>query len=136
MMIDITDLVDTFHTRKFGEGFGEGTEDCSLRIRLHNDEHEELIEALTAYGTDIDNRLARLVLIAQELADVVYVAYGTAQSLGIPLDRVIEIVHRSNMTRTPENPGMTGTQKMIKGPGYVQPLPEILAVIYEAMRAE
>jgi predicted HAD superfamily Cof-like phosphohydrolase len=34
-----------------------------------------------------------------ELADVVYVAYGTAISYGIDLDAVITEVHRANMTK-------------------------------------
>jgi predicted HAD superfamily Cof-like phosphohydrolase len=36
---------------------------------------------------------------AHELADVVYVAYGTALVHGIDLDAVIAEVHRSNMTK-------------------------------------
>lgn len=41
----------------------------------------------------------RLTEIAQELADLVYVAYGTALAYGIDLDAVIEEVHRANMTK-------------------------------------
>jgi len=39
--------------------------------------------------------------IAQELADLVYVAYGTAlaYAYGIDLDAVIEEVHRANMSK-------------------------------------
>lgn len=37
--------------------------------------------------------------LAHELADVVYVAYGTALVHGIDLDAVIAEIHRSNMTK-------------------------------------
>ncbi|WP_069463816.1 pyrophosphohydrolase domain-containing protein [Actinacidiphila rubida] len=37
--------------------------------------------------------------LARELADVVYVAYGTALVHGIDLDTVIAEIHRSNMTK-------------------------------------
>ncbi len=37
--------------------------------------------------------------IAQELADLVYVAYGTALAYGVDLDAVIEEVHRANMSK-------------------------------------
>lgn len=64
--------------------------------------------------------------IAKEAADVVYVVIGTAISCGIPFDRVLEEVHRSNMTKTPDGDG-----KAIKGEGY-QP-PDIRPIIREAM---
>jgi len=37
--------------------------------------------------------------IADALADVVYVAYGTALTYGIDLDAVLREVHRSNMSK-------------------------------------
>jgi predicted HAD superfamily Cof-like phosphohydrolase len=40
-----------------------------------------------------------LVDLADGLADLIYVALGTAVSYGIPIDRVFEAVHRSNMTK-------------------------------------
>ena len=44
-------------------------------------------------------RGGRLEEIAQELADLVYVAYGTALAYGIDLDAVIEEVHGANMSK-------------------------------------
>ena len=40
-----------------------------------------------------------LVAIADALADIVYVAYGTALTYGIDLDSVLREVHRSNMSK-------------------------------------
>jgi predicted HAD superfamily Cof-like phosphohydrolase len=71
-------------------------------------------------STEIDNALARLrvalleeevgefvaasekgdlVGIADALADIVYVIYGTALTYGIDLDSVLREVHRSNMSK-------------------------------------
>jgi len=41
----------------------------------------------------------RLQEIAQELADLVYVAYGAALAYGINLDAVIKKVHRANLSK-------------------------------------
>src|SRR5580704_12042081 len=68
--------------------------DKNLRITLHDEEHEELIEALESEN---------IFSIARELADVVYVAYGTAYSLGIDLDTAIKEVHRANMEKAHAN---------------------------------
>lgn len=40
-----------------------------------------------------------LPAIAHELADLVYVAYCAALAYGVDLDRVIDEVHRANMTK-------------------------------------
>ena len=37
--------------------------------------------------------------VADALADIVYVAYGTAHVYGIDLDAVLDEVHASNMTK-------------------------------------
>ncbi|MGW7299630.1 pyrophosphohydrolase domain-containing protein [Streptomyces sp. NPDC054829] len=61
--------------------------------------------------------------LAHELADVVYIAYGTALVHGIDLDEVIAEIHRSNMTKL----GPDGTVsrradgKVLKGDHYEAP---------------
>jgi predicted HAD superfamily Cof-like phosphohydrolase len=62
----------------------------SLRVRLIQEEFDELKEALEQ-GT--------LAGIAKELADLLYVVYGTAVSCGIDMEPVFREVHRSNMTK-------------------------------------
>ena len=59
-----------------------------LRRTLHDEEHAELVEALDG---------GNLAEIARELADVVYVAFGTAHAAGINLDAALAEVHRANM---------------------------------------
>lgn len=61
-----------------------------LRVKLLREEWEEYLE-----GEADDD----IVEIADALADMVYIAYGTAVAYGIPLDKVFEEVHRSNMSK-------------------------------------
>lgn len=61
-----------------------------LRERLIHEEFEELKEAMGAQD---------LTAIAKELADLLYVVYGTAVSYGIDMEPVFREVHRSNMSK-------------------------------------
>lgn len=61
-----------------------------LRKRLMQEELGETLDAM---------HRADLVEIADGLADLCYVAIGTAVAYGIPLDKVFEEVHRSNMDK-------------------------------------
>jgi predicted HAD superfamily Cof-like phosphohydrolase len=63
--------------------------------------------------------------VAKELADLLYVVYGTAVAAGIDIDKVFDKVHKSNMTKsTKKDPG----GKIIKGDDYV---PVDMATILE-----
>ena len=62
----------------------------TLRTRLIQEEFEELCEAMEAQD---------LPAIAKELADLLYVVYGTAVSCGIDMEPVFKEVHRSNMSK-------------------------------------
>lgn len=85
----------------------------TFRLELLDEERDEL--ALALDGGD-------LVAVADALADLVFVAYGTAVTLGVDLDPVVEEVARSNLTKD----GVCGG-KAVKGPGY-QP-PDVAAVL-------
>jgi predicted HAD superfamily Cof-like phosphohydrolase len=61
-----------------------------LRIKLIEEEFEELRDALTQ---------GNLESISKEIADLLYVVYGTAVSYGIEMDPVFREVHRSNMSK-------------------------------------
>lgn len=94
LAVTLPEMLAEFHAG-FGQSWGDGGSGSNeLRARLHEEENAELIEALQG-GNQVE--------IAHELADVVYVAYGTAHSLGIPLDDVIAEVHRANMSKTDGN---------------------------------
>jgi len=61
-----------------------------LRISLIREESKELEEALEKED---------VVGIADALADLLYVVYGTAVSLGLDMEPIFAEVHRSNMTK-------------------------------------
>lgn len=86
----------------------------ALRVRLLREEVEEFAEA-AQHGD--------LVAMADALADVVYVAYGSAVTLGIHLDAVIAEVHRSNISKLDEygRPVMRADGKVLKSERYRPP---------------
>lgn len=61
-----------------------------LRVRLIQEEFDELKEAMTQEN---------LVAVAKEMADLLYVVYGTAVSYGIDMEAVFQEVHRSNLSK-------------------------------------
>jgi len=66
------------------------TQTTVLRIRLIQEEFNELKEALDEKD---------LPCIAKEIADLLYVVYGTAVSCGIDMEKIFQEVHRSNMSK-------------------------------------
>lgn len=94
-----------------------------LRPTLHQEEHAELIEALEQ---------GDVAAIARELADVLYIAYGTAHVYGIDLDAALAEVHRANMSKIgPDGKPMRRADgKVIKPPDF-QP-PDMSEAIREA----
>jgi predicted HAD superfamily Cof-like phosphohydrolase len=71
-----------------------------------------------------------LIAIADGLADIVYIAYGTAITYGIDLDAVLAEVHRSNMTKMPADgvPVVSYDGKVVKSSTYEPPkIAEVLA---------
>lgn len=80
--------------------------DNALRVRLML---EELAELTTELNTGSKES------IAKEIADLLYVVYGTAVTLGIPINDVFDKVHKSNMTKSSET---DEGGKIIKGKDY------------------
>jgi predicted HAD superfamily Cof-like phosphohydrolase len=91
-----------------------GPDQVSLRQALIDEEVRELAEAA---------RAGDVVGVADALADIVYVAYGTAHVYGIDLDAVLDEVHASNMTKLGADgrPVRRADGKVLKGPGYRPP---------------
>lgn len=81
-----------------------------LRKTLHDEEHGELVEALES---------GDLLAIARELADVVYVAFGTAHAYGINLDVALAEVHRANMQKA--NGPRRADGKALKPSDFISP---------------
>ncbi|MFC7993104.1 MazG nucleotide pyrophosphohydrolase domain-containing protein [Streptomyces pilosus] len=112
------DLVREFH-RAFGLDARDTPAEVAPELAAHRGEllAEEAREVAEVSVTGPLDRLAH------ELADVVYVAYGTALVHGIDLDAVIAEIHRSNMTK--RGPGGRVSRradgKVLKGEHYEAP---------------
>ena len=93
---------------------GVSNEMLRLRERLLDEEAGEF--ALASYRRD-------LVGMADALADVVYVAYGTAATLGLDLDLILDEVHRANMSKLDDDgrPVLRDDGKVLKSPRYRPP---------------
>lgn len=94
-----------------------------LRFRILQEEFDEYLEA------EQDNDI---VEIADALADMAYIIAGTALEYGIPLDRVIDAVHKSNMSKLgPDGKAIKRADgKVTKGPHYAPP--DIVGVLLSA----
>jgi predicted HAD superfamily Cof-like phosphohydrolase len=85
-----------------------------LRVRLIREEADELAIAVAADD---------LLEIADALADLIYVTYGTALHYGIDLDAAMAEVHRANMSKVAPRKGafLRGDGKVLKGDSYKAP---------------
>ena len=86
----------------------------SLRISLISEELEELKKAIK------DNNILE---VADALADILYVTYGTGHAFGIDLDKCFNEVQASNMSKLDLNgkPIFNEHGKVMKGPNYFKP---------------
>lgn len=86
----------------------------ALRISLLEEEVGELVTA---------TRARDLTGIADALADITYVVYGTALTYGIDLDSVLSEVHRSNMSKLDHDgkPIIRADGKVLKSERYSPP---------------
>jgi len=101
-------------------------EEAQLRQALLDEEVAELRAAVAS---------ADVVAIADALADIVYIACGTAHAYGVDLDAVVAEVHRSNMTKLGGDgrPVYRSDGKVLKGPAYEAPrLAAVLGLSPEA----
>ncbi len=86
----------------------------SLRLEL-------IEEELGEYKQAVSNR--DIVEIADALGDLLYVVYGAAAEHGLPIDHIVDEIHRSNMTKLDEdgNPIYRSDGKVLKGPNFELP---------------
>lgn len=110
------EMVRDFHTA-FGQRVGERPElpcvdERFLRMRLMSEEYKEYNEA--EHSNDLTN-------LAVELADIIYIACGTAVSYGIPLDDVFNAIHQANMNKLIDGKVIRREDGKIKKPEGWQP---------------
>ena len=119
LLVGPQDLVEEFHLA-FGLPISSEPRPnvpwslAELRKRLLSEEVGELDRAIDE---------GDLLAIARELADVIYVTYGTAVTYGIDLDAAVVEIHRANMSKLDEkgDPIVREDGKVLKGPNYEPP---------------
>ncbi|MBH0201627.1 MAG: hypothetical protein HP496_04830 [Nitrospira sp.] len=121
-MTDEQAMVEAFHS-KFEIVVQTVPSDVSaetkhLRVRLIQEEFDELKEAMAS---------GNLAAVAKEMADLLYVTYGTAVSYGIDMEPVFQEVHRSNLSKIGGYKRADG--KWVKPPTYspanIEPILEV-----------
>jgi predicted HAD superfamily Cof-like phosphohydrolase len=84
-----------------------------LRVKLLREELRELAEAIETND---------MIGIADGVADLLYVTYGTGEAYGLPVDDIFAEVHRSNMTKFPDGKAIKNSHgKIIKPESFVAP---------------
>ena len=124
-------MTQNFYTdvKEFHQAFGQRVgkkpelpdrEERDLREKLLIEEVNEYCNA--EYADD-------LVEIADALADIIYIACGTAVSYGIPLDKLFAEVHRSNMAKLVDGKVIRRSDGKVQKPeGWIPP--DVKSVLY------
>jgi len=114
-----TELTNFQKVKEFHKVFGRtkdpevptipSNDSIMLRWRLISEEYQELSEELFDSITeqngeffvtrDVIKEDIDLSKVAKEMADLLYVIYGTYAAIGIDADKVFTEVHRSNMSK-------------------------------------
>ncbi len=84
---------------------------------------EELQEFVQAYENSV------IVGVADALADLLYVVYGTAVSFGIDMQPIFQEVHKSNLTKGDPQVVKAPNGKVLKGEDWKPPrIAELIAL--------
>lgn len=98
-----------------------------LRLRLMDEELTEVFEAINHRDP---------VQTAHELADLLYVVFGTAVAFGVPIDEVFAAVARANLSKINTATGLpyeVDQGKVKKGPDYYDPTADITEIMRTKM---
>ena len=119
MGMSVGEWPPTFAEREFREG-------------LISEEWSELWDELFPTDFEGDSIDLNSTKLAKELADLLYVVYGTAVSFGIDIDKVFTEVHKSNMSKLEDGkPVKREDGKVLKGKNYAPPNLEKLEFIFK-----
>lgn len=122
------DSVRQFHLKVLSLEDVKPTFEMPVSMQQRLDFMEEEIHELSDAHSNMD-----LVGVADALADLVYVALGTAHMLGIPFDEVFKTVHAANMQK---QRGMTKRGMLydaVKPAGWVGPEEQIKTILKRAL---
>ena len=95
---------------------------CMERFRFMTEEVEEFVDA----GIKGD-----MVGVADALADVIYVALGTAYQMGLPFQAIWDHVHRANMRKVRGETKRGNSIDARKPSGWIGPEAGIATIILE-----
>ena len=116
------DMVREFH-EKFRAAVDQPFDNnlVDLRYDLIVEELDEIAEEL--YGIDTDGSGINKKKLTKELADLLYVTYGTAVTFGLPLEEVFAEVHKSNMSKLTADGKVIRREdgKILKSDQYKEP---------------
>lgn len=118
--------------REFHEAFGQpvldkpqspGVRRAELRMRLIDEEAQELHAALFGNGGLPSSFEPNIPEVADALGDLLYVVMGTALEFGIDMGPVLAEIHRSNMAKLgPDGkPILDANGKVAKPQGWTPP---------------
>ena len=141
----IVKLRESYHPmeslKEFHETFAPDQREDDLhdkiarRMNLIDEEYDEAVYALNyLHRSDLGATSSvveeALVEVAAELADLLYVVYGTAEELGIPLEAVFNEIHRANMRKVWDDGQVHRNDfgKVVKPPNFVKA--DIRKVLY------
>ena len=90
------------------------------QVDLITEEYQEFIEAEGILFSEADKFKEECL---KELADLVYVCYQYAANMGWDLDRALELIHQSNLSKLDADgkPIYREDGKILKGPNYKKP---------------
>ena len=93
-----------------------------MQAGLIEEEAAEFLNAADEVYADPENLDARMHL-AKELSDLVFVCYQFAAAFGIDLDKAMDLVYESNLSKLDERgePIFRPDGKVLKGPNYQPP---------------
>jgi acetyltransferase family protein len=107
------------------EEFGE------LVGAVYGERARGIVDGAFARAADADERVRDTVGVADALGDIVYVVYGMALELGIPLAEVLAEIQASNLSKLGSDgkPVYREDGKVLKGPDYFPPdIPKALGL--------
>jgi len=93
-----------------------------MQVRLIDEESKEFMEAADECFADPENVERRKELL-KELSDLVFVCYQFAAAFNLDLDKAMDLVFESNMSKLDEQgkPIFRPDGKVLKGPNYQPP---------------